>query len=738
MARNLRVILICDSDDQVKNLSEDLQSTGFSLKVEHVTDAATLRSAIAKTSGQDVVLLCLPNRLIPLEECVRETQRVVLAPPVICIGERIAEQVPEYLLLGAADLVETGATRHLTQVIERELDAQISDCELEKFKTSYSELETRYHKLMNEFEQPLAYIHDGIHVFANLAYYRLFNLSLEDDINTIPMMDLLPESEQLAVKSLLKSQKNELDTQSLEIHLDEHDARQLKCSQVIFDGMSCIQVIFSQHEQIEEDEISKHLDHLVLFDVTSGLYSRTHFIHQIEKAAPNTDAEDSVTAIHQAVVLIAIENYTELAAQIGLSEVDSLYADVGRGIKSHISVDDLLCRYDQSTFGLLINSTDIDSLNAFISRLVDTLNEQEFYAENQKAKCKLIAGSATLNDSSAFEMLTLAANNLQPEPTKSSELGIENKIKNRTENKTEQKQRQATSTRTEALKHLDKLNRQEQAIPPPHALVKETKQRQISETRSSIDANWTAQLKSALSENRLRLNFRPIIPVDGDNRDRFSVSMSIATSHNGDIHEREFLRSAKRSGFILKLDQWIIENFQRQFQAQFPDTPKPELFIQLSSETLFTQSKTNWLGQNISALNASDSNIIIQFGMKSLLDNLQPAKLLIATLEPLGFKFAINQSSEFSDPFPAIQFVKPSYLILEEHLTQQADSNKKAGKSIGSITTRAHQENMKVIAMNVQNADQFFALKDLGIDYGQGDFFQPASTYKYKSSVMPG
>ena len=731
MAKYLRVILICDSDDQVKSLSEDLQSTGFSLKIEHVTDAATLRTAIAKlSSGQDVVLLCLPNRLIPLEECVHETQRVALAPPVICIGKRIAEQVPEYLLLGAADLVETGATRHLTQVIERELNAQISDCELEKIKTSYSELETRYHKLMNEFEQPLAYIHDGIHVFANLAYYRLFNLSLDDDINTIPMMDLLPESEQPAVKSLLKSQKNELDTQSLEIHLNEDDARQLKCSQVIFDGMSCIQVIFSQQVQVEEDEISKHLDHLVLFDVTSGLYSRTHFIHQIEKAANHTSVEDAVTAIHRAVVLISIENYSELAAQIGLSEVDSLYADVGRGIKSHISVDDLLCRYDQSTFGLLINSTDIDSLNAFISRLVDTLNEQEFYAEDQKARCKLIAGSATLSDGSAFEMLTFAANNLQPEPKTSSE--------SNPEKKTELKQQQASSTRTDALKHLNKLNRQEQAIPPSQALVNETKQQQISETRSSIDANWTAQLKSALSENRLKVNFSPIIPVDGDNRNRFSISMSIATNHNGDIPEREFLRSAKRSGFILKLDQWIIENFQQQFQVQFPDTPEPELFIQLSSETLFTQSKTNWLGQNISTLNAGDTDVIVQFGMKSLLNNLQPAKLLIETLEPLGFKFAINQSSEFSDPFPAIQFVKPSYLILEEHLTQQADSNQASSESIGTITTKAHQENMKVIAMNVQNADQFFALKDLGIDYGQGDFFQPASTYKYKSSVMPG
>ena len=734
MARELRVILICDSDDQAQGLVKDLESTGFLVEVDHAVDTHSFRSEVAKSSGRDVVLLCLPNRLMPLEECVRETRRIAVAPPVICVGERNPEQLPEYLLLGAVDLIEAGATRHLKQVIERELATQVATHELEKIKHSYAELETRYQKLMNEFEAPLAYLHDGIHVFANLAYYRLFNLSMEDDIGTIPIMDLLPESEQPAVKAFLKAQKTECGSPPLEIHLQEDEPRRLKCSQVTFDGMSCVQVVFSPDKAPEDEGISRHLEHLVLFDVSSGLYSRTHFIHQIEKAAESVEVSEGVSAIHRAVVLISIENYSELAARMGLSEADSLYADVGRGIKSLISIDDLLCRYDQSTFGLLINSTDVDSLHAFISRLVGTLNEQEFYAGENQANCRLAAGSAPLGDGSAFEILTLAASNLQPSATISNQ---QDEIEATGQGSSRQPQ-PVDSPRAEALQHLDKLNHLEREIPPPYSATQHSSKDQISETRSSIDANWNAQLKSALTENRLMLNFMPIIPVDGDSRDRFSTSLSISTSHNGDIHEREFIRSARRTGFVLKLDQWIIENYEQQYQQQFPDSPNPELFIQLSSNTLFSQSKTNWLGQNISALNEGDTDIIIQFGMKSLLDNLQPAKTLIKTLEPLGFKFAINQSSEFADPFPAIGFVKPSYLILEENLSQQADSNNSSGESIRAITTRAHQENMKVIAMNVQNADQFFALKDCGIDYGQGTLFQPASTYKYKSSVMPG
>ncbi len=705
MIKQLRVILICDQNDQAEEIDNILAVAGFSPEIDRIADAASLESRLSSPRPIDLVLLFLPNAFGPLDEILHQVQQTRLPPPVICIGETNPKRITDCLQLGAADHVDKDNPAHLVRVIEREMNNLAIRRESAKLKSSYAELETRYRQLVNDFEQPLAYVHDGIHMFANPAWFELFQLSPEDDLSGVPLMDLLPAEQHEQIRPLLKARDPSQPPDPLEVQLDD-ETWQLKCVPVTFDGLPCVQVTLSRHQQTEDNEIARHLNHLMLFDIASGLFSRTHFIHQLERQAASSQAGEGG---QQAVILVSLENFDDIASASRLSAADKVYAEAGREIKSLLSVDDLVCRYDQSTFGLLIRCTDLESLKTFTTRLVDALNAHQFSLDGQPVACHFAAGCALLTNSNAYEALSRAAECIHegdrdesPEISKSS-----------------------------AEKVLETPEPDD--VPAPETPATDPQASAIA----SIDANWAAQIREALKKNRFRLQFKTLFPVNGDNRKRYRVSLKMTTVHNGDIDEEIFLPSARRKGLTAALDQWLMDNLFRELEQQLPKVSKPKLFVQLSEDSLFNARHFHSILQRIQDAPAFQSQLVIEFTLQDLVDHLKAARTLIESLRPLGCEFSVKQSREFPDPFPALAFTRPRYLTLDPDLTGRIDDDPAASGSIQSLAQKAHEDDIRVIAVEVQNANQFFQLKDLGIDYAQGPFFHEDANYEYEASVIP-
>ena len=694
MAKRLRLILIGDPGDPDDGIPDALEAAGYSPHVHRPDSLDALREMVQRSHPPDLVLLRLPNAVAPVEEIAYEAAEKAI--PVICIGARDEGRRAEYLSLGAADFVDQADTDHLVQVIERELRRLTLSRESGKIKASYAELETRYHRLLNEFDSPLAYLHDGIHVFANAAYHRLFNLSEDDDLASIPVMDLLPEAGQPALKALLKAQKNNETPRSMALELADGEAWMLKGAPIVFDGLPCVQITLSRPGVEHHDESASHLDNLVIFDVASGLYSRTHFINQVEQSG--AESHGVVEGVRQAVILIFLDNFDEIATRSGLTVAEGVYAEVGRRIKSLLAVDELLCRYDQSTFGLLISCTDGDSLNALTGRLVDVLNGQDFQAAGTEVECRFRAGAALLGDCSAFEALTRAADAAKSEEDRT------------------------TATRIET----------------PLASSESTVEEEPLDVQASIDANWAAQIREALRKDRFRLRFHSLFPVNGDNRKRYRVSLLMTTVHNGDIDESSFLPSARRKGLASVLDRWLLENLLDEVRRRFPGKEVPRLFVQLSDESMFSNDSNGWILDYIQRTPALMGKLVIEFELRAVANHLHDARQIIDALRPLGCQFSIKQTPDFQDPFPALAFVRPRYLTLDPELTGSANDDDDTSATVATLAERAHASGMRVIAVRVKNVNQFFRLKDLGIDFAQGPFFNEEANYEYSSSVMPG
>ena len=56
---------------------------------------------------------------------------------------------------------------------------------------------------------PFAYVHDGMHVYANRTYLQLFGYDDHDELEGMPMIDLIAAQDQASFKDFLKHYRSE-------------------------------------------------------------------------------------------------------------------------------------------------------------------------------------------------------------------------------------------------------------------------------------------------------------------------------------------------------------------------------------------------------------------------------------------------------------------------------------------------------------------------------------------------
>ncbi len=114
--------------------------------------------------------------------------------------------------------------------------------------------------------QAVAYIHDGMHVFANDSYIHLFKYSELDEILATPFMDMVAESCRKALKLSLRSCQKSGDAvaddqQSARLELVGLDANKnnfrvvLSLKPTFYEGEHCLQVVIIGEQQIAADQL---------------------------------------------------------------------------------------------------------------------------------------------------------------------------------------------------------------------------------------------------------------------------------------------------------------------------------------------------------------------------------------------------------------------------------------------------------------------------------------------------
>jgi diguanylate cyclase (GGDEF)-like protein len=694
MANILKIILIDDNPNDAEEINKTIKLAGFSVRPKYVSDADGLNKALAAESI-DIVLVDLDHKKLSLKQVVKNATNLTNPPAIIAICKRHHHSIEKTLGIGATDQINFSNLEHLKQVIKRTFSTQQKAAELVQIKSVYGDLQDRCSAVLSKFEQPVAYLHDGIHVYANPAYLNLFALQSFDDLEGVPVMDLLPESEQKLIKIFLREHaegKNEEALLDIKLIVANKPIDvTVECNDVFYDGEPCQQIIMQPISEPDASQIAAQLNYLSIYDISSGLYTHAHLIEQLEKIVDQEDADNPPRAL----ILLSLNNYNELASALGMAETELLYATIGTHLKSHLSLDDLLCRYDTATFGLLTHGMDKIELFTMVPQLLSSINDQLFEIHSKSISAHLSAGASVLNGSmnNAYGVISQAYTALQTANRKGKAFEI-------------------------------------------------SRSRGASKSLKEIDIIWIEKLRLSLKNNLFRLLYQPILKLKNDGQERYTVSIRIADNKTAEgkskfISPAEFLPSAERAGYANGIDRWVIMHAFEALKKQQSEGHNPMLFIKLTANTLYHEDDISWIRKQIEEHKTDPHHLAFEINTSSLTNHLQQTRRLIDDIKPLGCKIVIDDFGSSLNPFQVLKHVDIDYLKLDKNLIEDITHNDTHQRLVGRITKQAHDLGKEVIAQKVEEANQFFLLKELNTDYVQGYFLQrPRETLRYDFGVL--
>lgn len=689
----IRLLCVGAAQDDSEHVTSLMRAAGYAVKPVRVDAADALHKALGN-GRLDVALHVLATRELALEDTVAAIRERDLYVPVIAWGD--GELPPgRALASGAADRVLGSDDEHLRHVIVREFERVLVRRRAHYLDEAYAESEQRAHALMESSHDAIAYIHDGMHVVANDAYLTRFGYSAFEEIEGMPMVDMVVGADQKKLKDFLRNfSASEEAVGTLRLHLQQAGGgtfeAEIEFSRASIKGEACSQIIIRGHNGAEElEELEKQLTLLSQRDNVTGLYNRQHFMKLLQGALDAAGGERGPCALFQ----LTLDNFASVKQRVGVIGADQLIADVAGVLQNVAADEDALARLDGATYALLTPTADAAALEALATRMREAIRDHA---------CDI--GGTPISVTATIGIARIDGDTTDP-----------NDILSRAER---------------ALAEASEKG------PDVHRIY-EPRKGELSQKQ--IDQQWVNRIKDMLKSDRLALLYQPIVSLTGDSTARYEVLLRVIDDDGNAIEDPELLAAAARTGMSKGIDRWVVLNALKVLVEQLKSDDNTVFFLPLSAHAFDDPGLFRWIHERLKSHKLPKGATVFQVDATAAATRIKQAGAFAVAAHKIGCGMALSGFGHGTDPFQLTRHVATDYLRINEEFMHELNDNTQNQEAIRQITTQAREANLQTICADVEDAATLSILWGLGVDMIQGEFLQGAGrecSYDFSSMAM--
>src|SRR5690606_23597646 len=384
-----------------------------------------------------------------------------------------------------------------------------------------SEAEQRANVLIKNSKSAVAYIDQGIHIFANDPYLQLFGFEAMNDIIGIPVIDLIAGGDNVkAFKQFLRqfdkgSRKDvEFNFESKRKDGSTFEAK-LQLASATLDGEPVTQIIIQQNNS-NSAEVAKRLAEAERKDSLTGIHNRRSFEEQL--AALYQQAKQGASTA--GLFYIQLDNVGKIRSSLGLQGIDATVKQVAYALDKLVTEELLeeshVSRFSDTVFTILVENKSTADLEKLAGKIGSTISE--LFIEVDKR---------TTNTTASIAIVKIEKNTPEPRVLLERAMDAINQILIETSN------------------HGGRYHLYD-----------------ASEHANSDDHALAESLVDAIANNRFELLFQPIYDINHDRSDFFEVylRLPLADADNTILTPDQFMAVAKAHNLLEKIDRWILIN----------------------------------------------------------------------------------------------------------------------------------------------------------------------------------
>ena len=558
--------------------------------------------------------------------------------------------------------------------------------ELRTLRHVLSEAEQRANVLIKNSKSAVAYIDQGIHIFANDPYLQLFGFESINDAIGVPVVDLIAGGDNVkGFKQFLRQfdkgsrQEVEFNFESKRMDGSTFEAK-LQLAAATLDGEPVTQVIIQQNHN-NSAEVAKRLAAAECKDSLTGINNRRGFEEQM--AIVYQQARQGV--LTAGLLYIQLDNVGKIRSSLGLQGVDATVKQVAYALDELIS-DGHVSRFSDTAFTILVedkSTTELETLAKHIgSHISDMLIEVD---------------KRTTSTTVSIGIVKIETNTAEPSIVLERAMDAINQIMIETSNHG-------------GTYHL--YDPSEHANSDDHALAE--------------------SLVDAIANSRFELSFQPIYDINNDRSDFFEVylRLPLADADNTILTPDQFMAVAKTHKLLEKIDRWVLINACKKVNEVRKTHPEARLLVQLTSASLIDKKLPSVASQLIKAVGGAAGVLTLQFNEKDVSDHLTVAKTQFAALSQVSCQMGINNFGSSAKSIEIVSFVQPDMVRLARSYVDGIDSADNL-ETVKSLIMRTNEVNVDVLMPYIEDAATMSVAWSVGARYLQGYYLEePSSTIK--------
>ncbi len=665
---SINLLVLDRTPESSEHINSVLRNSGIKIHIIHVATFAELNRAI---EGHTPLLIIYANPdpvAAGLEE-VTALSRQISVPCALYSDLEDTERLNSLLRTAACLVIDASNDELLISLASDLMDTQAVLHRSRTQQAQLEELEHRYDLLLDSARDAIAYVHEGLHVYANRAYMECLRIGAPTELQGISLLEMVrvPDGDFKAV--LRDLSKGNFPSAPLDVEVHRPDdstfSASLQFSAANFNGEPCIQMLLQERDQAAE--LAAELERLRNTDPVTQLPNRNRFASQLSEFL-DREAESEAAA---AVMFVEPDNLDVAQDEVGFTGVDAYVMELARVVREYVEEGDGCGRISDRGIAVLAARRTKQQIEAFAKAIQHAYKNVIIEADGRSFSASCSIGMVQVS------RLTRDARSVIS---------------------------QARRACTEARQQGDALvlyRPQLTAVAP-----------------AEEESAWVERIRFALKNEDFYAAHQSIVDLDGEG-EQLIENLVFLRGEENDYPHGDFATVANKHDLAGHIDRSVIPSILR----SIADCDESQV-VSLSNHSVTDPGFSAWLIEQVKIYAADPHKLIIQITADTAQANLKPTQRLIRELSSMGCRLSISSFGAERRTMQLFEHLRAQYIKLHTSLTVDLQGNTKAQDAIRQIVEAAGENDTIVIADEIADTSNLAILWQCGVKMIAGAFLQ--------------
>jgi diguanylate cyclase (GGDEF)-like protein/PAS domain S-box-containing protein len=483
-------------------------------------------------------------------------------------------------------------------------------------------------------------------------------------------------------KSLVQRRRVNLGRGALLVSKDgkKEVSIELTASPIVAPDASVAGTVIILRDVSEMRGLTREMSYQAAHDALTGLINRREFERQLDLALQASRSE----GVSHVLCYLDLDRFKAVNDSVGHLAGDTMLREIAALAKKEVRESDFVGRLGGDEFGTLLVGCPLDKSRQIAADICNAVTDYRFVWKDKIFNIGISVGLVEISHASGNLQDTMSAADSACYVAKQRGRG----------------QVHVYSARDEAI------------------------------ARERGDIQWLRQLQDALHEGKFELAMQPIIATSGgdDRGPAAEVFIRLPDDRGRFADTAEFLRPAERYQLMPQIDRWVVNATLAAINSgKIKLAGKRSCAINISGQTLGDEGFLGFVVESLDRSGVAPDKICFEVNEGAVTSNVQHAQRFIEVLHGIGCEFALDDFGSGLGAFSNLKNLPVDYLKIDGSYTRNLSSDQINQEMVSAMIKLARTMEFRVVAEQVEQQEDFDWLRNVGVDFVQGNFIEAPS-----------